>query len=75
MQNIPVTFSFKQYLINLESAFKQSSVSMDVFTFSEGPYKLTGFTFSKVSADAHHTVEVVMTKTEVLVCSQPFCQQ
>lgn len=46
-----------------------------MFTFSEGPYELTGVTFSKVCADAHHTVEVVMTEIEVLVCSQPFRQQ
>lgn len=46
-----------------------------MFTFSAGLYELAVFTFSKVYADAHHTVQVVMTKIEVLVCSQPFCQQ
>lgn len=39
-----------------------------MFSFLEGPYELTGFTFFRVYADVHQTVEVVMTSLKIRVC-------
>lgn len=39
-----------------------------MFSFLEGPYELTGFMFSKVYADVHQTVGVVMTNLKIQVC-------